>query len=360
MFEAYTYEYLLESVLSNAPQGIDIRPGSIFYDAVSGPLLQIARLYTDLEAVFDMVFLDSATGEYLDKKAAENGLDRRPATSCCYHVIFVGVTPQTGERFFADGMYFALSQNSDGEYFLEAEVAGTKANTIYAGSPAIPVNNISGLSSATFNEIMELGTDEESDEDLRTRIREKIGGPAENGNRQHYKTWCESVEGVGRARIVPLWNGPNTVKGIIVNALGTPADTTVIQRVQNYIDPDLDGDGEGDGLGEGVANLGAHFTAVSARALPINISYHAVLKSGATTAQATAETVDAVTEYLNALALDTPDNEDVVVRISAVGAIINGLPSILDYSNLSFNGQTSNIVPGYDAVAILGEVAVSV
>ena len=40
MFEDYTYERLLEDVLANAPEGIDTRQGSIFYDAVSGVLIR--------------------------------------------------------------------------------------------------------------------------------------------------------------------------------------------------------------------------------------------------------------------------------------------------------------------------------
>ena len=44
MFEDYTYERLLEDVLNNAPEGIDTRQGSIFYDAVSGVLIKIAKL----------------------------------------------------------------------------------------------------------------------------------------------------------------------------------------------------------------------------------------------------------------------------------------------------------------------------
>ena len=55
MFEDYTYERLLEDVLNNAPEDIDTRQGSIFYDAVSGPLLKIAKLYTDLDLVVEMV-----------------------------------------------------------------------------------------------------------------------------------------------------------------------------------------------------------------------------------------------------------------------------------------------------------------
>ena len=36
MFEDYTYELLMEDVLNNAPEGIDTRQGSVFYDAVPG------------------------------------------------------------------------------------------------------------------------------------------------------------------------------------------------------------------------------------------------------------------------------------------------------------------------------------
>ena len=54
MFEDYTYERLLEDVLNNAPEGIDTRQGSIFYDAVSGVLIKVAKLYTDLDLVVEL------------------------------------------------------------------------------------------------------------------------------------------------------------------------------------------------------------------------------------------------------------------------------------------------------------------
>ena len=74
MFEDYTYELLLADVLANAPGGVDTRQGSIFYDAVSGILIKIAKLYTDLELVFELTQIDTTTGEYLDKKASEYGI----------------------------------------------------------------------------------------------------------------------------------------------------------------------------------------------------------------------------------------------------------------------------------------------
>ena len=213
MFEDYTYERLLEDVLNSAPEGIDTRQGSIFYDAVSGILLKVAKLYTDLDLVVEMTTVATATDEALDTKAAEYGITRLAATRAKYRAIFDGTTPEVGERFYYDLSYFVLRQDENtGVYYFEAEVAGESGNNIYAGTPAVPVNNIEGLISATFGEIYENGSDAEDDESLRNRVFEKIFGPAENGNKQHYKTWCESIDGVGRARIVPLWNGENTVK----------------------------------------------------------------------------------------------------------------------------------------------------
>ena len=54
MFEDMTYERLLTDVLGNAPDGVDTRQGSIFYDAVSGVLIKIAKLYSDLDMIVDL------------------------------------------------------------------------------------------------------------------------------------------------------------------------------------------------------------------------------------------------------------------------------------------------------------------
>ncbi len=360
MFSEYTYENLLAEAIANAPKGIDTRPGSIFYDAISAPLMRIAMLYADISYIADLVSIDTATGEYLDLKASEHSVARLQATECCYFVSFEGTTPEVGERFFADGIYFVLRKTGENVLYLEAEIAGTAANGIYSGTPAIPVNNISGLVSATFGEVMEIGSDAETDVSLRERLQEKISGPAENGNKQHYRTWCEEEDGVGRARIIPLWNGPNTVKGIIIDTDGTPAEATVIQRIQAKIDPDNDGDGEGDGLGEGYANLGAHFTAVAPETCVVNIDIDAELASGATALQAADEVRAAVVAYLKKLTLNTPDDVPIIVRRSEIGALITGLPTIIDYTLLTLNGNTANIEPGTEAVAIVGEVNVNV
>ena len=96
MFEDYTYERLLADVLSNAPRGVDTRQGSIFYDAVAGPLFKIAKLYTDLDLIMGLCSIATATDDALDMRAGEFGLTRLAATRAKYHATFEGVAPEAG------------------------------------------------------------------------------------------------------------------------------------------------------------------------------------------------------------------------------------------------------------------------
>lgn len=354
MFEDRTYENILAEMLNMVPAGVDTRQGSIFYDAVAPQAFKLSKFYRDLELVFELVFIDTATSEYLDKKASEHGVYRIEAKPCKREFLYIGTSPSSGERFFVDTIYFELKLDENGKLYAESEMPGEKANTIPVGEHLVPLNNIVGLDEATLGPIIEPGTEEESDDDLRRRLREKISGPAENGNKQHYKTWSEEVSGVGRARIFPLWDGPNTVKGVLIDADGLPASAAVVDAVQEYVDPG------GLGLGEGAANLGAHFTAVAANSITINLSYIAVLKEGSTVNDAIEQTETALIEYLKDTALNTPEAEDIIIRVTTIGAMIYGLDAILDYSSLVLNGGTSNIPVDIESVAVPGVVTVNV
>ncbi|MBR5432150.1 MAG: hypothetical protein IK119_07210, partial [Bacteroidales bacterium] len=62
MFANYTYESILADLLAQAPPGVDVREGSIFFDAVSGVAVRMAKLYTDLDLVFFLTQLQTTVG----------------------------------------------------------------------------------------------------------------------------------------------------------------------------------------------------------------------------------------------------------------------------------------------------------
>ena len=351
MFEDRTYESILDEMLAEAPAGIDTRQGSIYYDAVAACALKLAAFYVDASVILELVSVTTATGTYLDEKGQEYGVTRNQATPAKYLFIYEGMKPEAGTRFFADERYFYL-EDDDGTLYLVSEAGGEGANNILEGTRATPVNTVDGLTRAEFGSLAEPGQDTESDEDYRSRIQDKIGGPAQNGNKHHYKSWCEEIAGVGRARIIPLWNGENTVKGVLLDPDGLPVSETVVERVQEHIDPG------GTGLGEGVANIGAHFTAAAAVPVAITVSCTITLADGYSLDSIQEAATASVLAYLKGLALNTADDEEMVVRISSIGAMIHALPGVVDYADLTVNDGTGNISVAGDHVAVLGEVVV--
>ncbi len=368
MFEEKTYENLMEDVLSAAPDDIDTRQGSIFYDAVSGIMIKIAEFYTDLELIFSLSRVETATGEYLDCKASEYGITRQSATYAQYYAEFTGAVPQVGERFFCDGMYFVLKRTSDNNLIFEAEEGGTEYNVIQSGTSAVPVDTVEGMTSAVFGSIRSYATDIEDDESLRARVINKISGIGESGNKQHYKIWCESVDGVSKARIFPLWNGGNTVKAVLINSDGLPCSDAVTEAVQQFIDPDSIGKTVtigtvtykvGDGLGEGVAPIGAHFTAVPASESLIDVSLKVEITDNTDIETIKNEIVSILKKYFKGIALAGNDKANSVVRINEIGALITtNIPDIIDFSDLTLNGLTSNITVTPTFVPVLGGVTV--
>lgn len=345
--------------------GVDTREGSVYMDTQAGHILRICKFYGDLAQLYDMYSVSTAYGDVLTEMASRDGISRIPAAPSYWTATFDGTTPDTGTRFMCGDYYFTYTAVADDIYLLVAEIPGDETNNLQPGSQLIPMTNIEGLNSATLGTLYMAGYDEESDDALRTRWREAKAGPAENGNKAHYKKWCEEVSGVGRARILPLWGGQNTVKAVLFSSEGFNVTEALVEEVQEYVDPIVDGfevevDGVtytfGDGMGEGVANMGAHFLAVSATPVNLTVTATISVKTGYTIEQATNAATEAFTAYLKELALGTAEDTNEIVRISQIGSILTGLEAILDYENLKLNNTASNLVVDSNSVAVLSGV----
>ena len=238
MFEQFTEDYFMEQAREMGDAlGVDTREGSVYMDAAAGHCLRAAKFYEDLRSVFDLLFADSCTGDVLDEWAAQKQVYRKAATSSYYVPVFDGVAPAdlVGDRFMAGGYYFVVVQDGE-DFYLQSEITGTQTNYLLKGERLIPVRNTMGLKAATLGEMYAAGTDQESDEDLRQRWKEALSEPAENWNKQQYKTSCESYDGVGRAIITPLAYGPCTVKALIISSEGTAPPDSLIEQIQEEME----------------------------------------------------------------------------------------------------------------------------
>lgn len=353
MFDEFTEEYFMDQAKSMGQKlGVDTRQGSVYMDAATGHCFRAAKFYNDLRMSFEMMFIDTCTDEILEEKAKERGIIRKQATAAYYNVSFEGVeaAEMVGNRFMVSGYYFTL-ENCFNDYFLKSEVQGTNANALLPGQPIIPVKNTLNLVSSTLGKLYLPGNKKENDESLRNRIRECIAEASENGNKQQYKTWAESFDGIGRAVVYPLANGPNTVKAVLISSDGLAPESELINRIQNYVDP------ESEGLGEGVAPIGCKFTAVAATETSISISVLVELEQESTVDSAKMEINDAIIEHFKELALS--NSEKITVKYTKIIGIIANLSCIKDFSNLLLNGKSVNIEIE-ENIPVIGEVSISV
>lgn len=363
MYEEKNFEDIRDEMLELLPEDIDIREGSVSYDIVTSMAYKIAELNASIGECYTLTNLFTSTGEFLDNFALEHGLQRIIATSAIYKLVYSGTTPPESSLFWNEetDSYFTV-QSIENSLYLVSEEKGTFLNVIQNGSLAVCVDNIDGLESSTFGELYQEAIDEESDEKLRKRIQNKMSGPSENGNKTQYKTWCESVSGVGRAIIKPLAYGPNTVEAILISTEGTAVKNSVVENVQKAIDP-FDppyvrkGVKLGSGYGEGLAPIGAHFLAKSAQEYNIDISLIVTKSDGYTIEQVKTDITNIVKNYLKSIALEAEDNNH--ISVSMIGAKIIMLESVTDYQSLKVNGHSDRFEIPEDTVPKLTEVVLS-
>lgn len=349
-----TEDFLREECIDMGDElEVDTRQGSIYRDAAEGHIIRSAKFFSDLRQVAEIISLQSCTGDVLDEKLRERGLQRNPAvaTPAKYIVKFVGEVPDIGSVMGCEDYLFTLDKQGD-DFIIISEDLGTELNNLVPGTAVIPEIDVNGLVSATLGDLVTPAIDIEDDDSARERLINRISGPDENGNKSQVKTWCESVEGVGCARIIPLWNGPNTVQGVIIDAHGNVPTQAIVDAVQEYIDPGATG------MGEGVANIGQFFTAVAVEAVTVDVTVSVLKKAEATYSGVADDFRQLLDEYIKKLALEDY-SEGMSVRLAHVGALLDGLESVVDYDSLKLNGEAANVPFTIYQIPVLGEVTVN-
>lgn len=349
-----TEEVLIEqAIVMGEELGVDTSQGSIYRDACDGHAMRTSDFFDDLRSVAEIISLYSCTGDILDERMFEHALERNPSadTAATYNVTFVGANPAVGDIASCDGHLFWVDIDDDNNWILVSQETGTEMNTLVPGLPVIPERDVDDMISATLGTLAIPAVDMEDDDSARARLLERIATSSDSGSAAHIKSLCEDIAGVGRARIVKLWDGPGTVKGVIVSEAGTAPSSTVVGLVQETIDPDASG------LGEGLVAIGCFFTAVAAVEVPINITVSVTTSSSATTGSVQEALEEAVTAYLKDIALDSEGAA--TVRINTIGALIADIDGVVDYDSLTLNGDTANIDVTLYQVPALGEVTVN-
>lgn len=361
-----TEEAIRSRLLSHVTDGVDKSEGSYVWDAHAPVAIELVFVRMALQRVLELCFAQTTDLEHLVMRAAEHGVAQKKATKATGTITISG----TAGAVIPSGLQLATEADADlgiaSVYFattkrvtipgsgsidvpIEAVEAGTSGN-VSAGSIVILAQSRKDISAVSNAAATTGGTDDEGYDSLLERYLEHVRNPGTSGNIADYKQWAMSVDGVGEAHVVPLWNGEGTVKVVIIDENKQPASKEIVDAVQKYLSVDA-------GTGDRQAPIGATVTVVPATTVKIDIKATVVLDADAGTALSSVQEAfeAAVTDYLKRLAFKVS-----TIRYSRICSILLDQTGVVDYSQISLNGEEVNISLGEEEVATLGTVTLNV
>lgn len=277
--EAQNYDYWLDLMLDNVPNDLDKREGSIIYDAVAPAAMVSAQQSLSLANILRETYIKTAQEEFLDYRAVEHGTSRYAATNAEVKAKFNDddgnpVNVEVGDRFASIAespiFYTVIKANNDGTAEMQAEEAGTSANS-YLGQ-VLPVTPNDSLSWAEIVEITIPARDAENDDHLRARLLNSNSWVAYGGNVADYLDMTSKIHDVGATQVYPTWDGPGTVKIVILNNDLMPASQTLVKKVKEEIDPE-----ESTTQGYGLAPIDHRVTVVAPETFKVDIAMNVTI-----------------------------------------------------------------------------------
>ena len=227
----------------------DLNVGSVVRTVLEAVSRELALLYTQLNAVYESAFLETATGESLDRVVALLGYRRfragRPAGSVIFRrrpgssgsITIPAGTPITDA---ADTIRYETVETRTmlaGESVAEVRVRGAAESTppVEAGQLSVIQRAIAGLDTVTNERPTSRVNEEETDEELRARARDALLA-ANKGTLESIRFGLLQLPDV---RDVSLDEFPNGVPGELrVNVVladgngGTTLPPEVLERIE--------------------------------------------------------------------------------------------------------------------------------
>ncbi|MBQ1453068.1 MAG: baseplate J/gp47 family protein [Ruminococcus sp.] len=201
---------------------------------------EIYNMQTTVEWLKRQLFPSTATGEFLDRFAAQRGLARNPAAKAHGRLKFsvneqktTAVTIPRGTVVSTDSeIPVRIYTTEDSEippytYSVtvpaEAEQAGYRGN-VNARTAVVPVSVPSEVDAITNESPFTGGFDEESDTTLRARIQNSYVNSPNGMNASFYIELVKQVDGITKAGVVSRARGAGTINIYIADTDGNATD----------------------------------------------------------------------------------------------------------------------------------------
>lgn len=232
---------ILRDIQSLEPTA-DTKVDSDYYVRASALASCAVGLYAHQNWIVRQYFPDTADSEYLEMHAKLRNIYRKNATYASGSLKVFGTVGSTiqeglqvkfGERFYVTKSSDVIGDDSSATVRVIAMATGVSSN-VKSESKAQLTAAPAGVSSDCLLFVTG-GTEVESDAALLARLLERIRRPPSGGNKNDFRQWAESIDGVTSAFIYPLRRGEGTVDIAITSGDTVPSDE-IVQATQAYID----------------------------------------------------------------------------------------------------------------------------
>ena len=352
MFEHITEEQLLTRMLDRVDDKYDKREGSIIYDAIAPTALEHINMYISLDEVLDEAFITTMSLESLKRKGEELGVTYKKASSTVVK-LQTNAEVRIGVQFTCNGLTFTVTEKlSNFVYYAKCDTAGSDGNTCIGD--VIMTENVPNLREAKIIEIAIEGEDDEETETYRNRLLANSDVERFGGNLADYKAKVGSINGVGGVKVYSGkdWNGGGTVKVVFTtSSFGVPSQT-LVDLVQETIDPEANG-----GQGLGLAPIGHFVTCLGANGATVDITADFSFETNSYYLEACLDDMKAaIDKYFLELNTNWDEQQYSTVRVADVISCLMAVTGVLDVQNVKLNGSTNNLILDKDSLAIRGTI----
>ncbi len=347
MYEEITYNTILTRMLERVDNRFDKREGSIIMTAIAPIAMEIYLAYFELDKIINESFADTQSRDFLSLRARERGIEPKEASPSRW-IIESDVKLKDNMRFAVGEYSFYVDKVVDDTISeVVCEQSGSKTNLL--SGDVIPLQHIEDLHSVSLVELAVAGEDEEETESFRSRYFDFLQSAPFGGNVADYKEKAMSMDGVGNVKVVPLWDGPGTVKIIFTSSDNKSPSNALVESMQNIFDPQ-----EGNGIG--LAPIGHKCTVVAANELSVNLTTEIT-----TTSEVSITSVENILDdYFDELTRKWVGETSVVVRVNQIESRILEIDGVSDVSATTINGNTSVLVLNSDTIPVRGTVNASI
>ncbi len=294
---------------------------------------ELARTYSqEIEPMLPRAFAASAEGEDLDRIGKDINLPRKEAT---YAEVMVTIQGDPGwysnilvaaDPILFRTADFQIGESGSTEVRAVCLTAGSIGNVLAGTIRDIKTNGVT-LTAVSNAEAASGGYDVEEDEPYRERILAKKRKIVTGGNREQYRQWAVSVEGVLKAKAIDLYYGRGTVGVFIVADGGTVAPPDLIEKVSEYIDS--------------VRPCGADVAVMSAEAVQISVSADLILH-GTDTENVRTKFTALLAGYLTGIPFG--EKKKTTVSYMRIADLLLKMDGVEDIHSITVNGTEQSVI----------------